>query len=1111
MKSKLVFSLTILFAVFFNICVNAQIKNINPDPNGEPWIVGGVPDIDQTVINKINSIPSLTLNPNVYQLTLPDSVDNSKEIFMRPIKGQTLGSCSQEAGVAYTYTYEINYLRNLPANGYGYKDNWYPSYYTWNFLNGGNGGGSWYFDGWDIIIQNGCPNVPTYESIADTSYLRWMSGYDKHIKAVKNKLNSYYHIDISSIEGLKTLKYWLYVHNDANHSKGGLACFSMYLGGITEYDALPDSTENAGRSIIADWVFSEEELHSMTFVGYNDSIKYDINMDSLYTNNLDINNDSVVDMQDWEIGALIIANSHGATWPTGNDMGYAFFPYRLLAKKNYYQGSQDSIVYPVVFKQVHVLQAEENNEPELVLKLKLEHHIRRYTKSFIGYANDANQCNSVEYDTVLSYFENGGLHPLHGIDSLPVEFTVDFGYFFGDEDFGKVFYDFEDWNASGYTVPGYLYEMSLVDYRWNDTLEIFCENADTVLPRLERSTFSINYDLLPHHDDKIDSNLLLYSDMISRFEPTVSNNATLTVSDISIDMYESTIKIEDGSSLIIKDSATIHAKKGDCKIIIDGDADFGENITFKADSAASLLIVINKEDLTYTINNCTFINSAVNSYSKAPVITNCNFQNSSLFLENGYESNDTANITNNTFSDAVDSTAIAIENFNAFTVENNEIDNCLQGISLSNCDRSISVNQNIINNIIRNCSDVGINTLNSYSNIHKNLVSGCGIGIKLHNKSCTYLSGVPNTQYIEEMNRVYNCDSYELYFSKNSFPWNFHFNMISDYDNCVIPGAACAPLLYFDTENTEMYAIKNAQYNCWGDGFNPSADLYPDTLIDHLPMYCPPASPEETAIVEVQYQTNLDLMVAGEYAQSKAGFMSIIEQNPGTKYAQSAMNELIDLEEYADNDYAALKTYYQTNTTIQSDPVLAPLASKLANECDIELENYTEAVTYFEGVIADPADIQDSIYAIIDLGYLYETIASGNKASIVGEMPQYKPKSVKQFNKYKYELLSMLPVAKEAQTGTRDFGSDMYSDFTIRPNPVKSTAMLCFTLIKDGSVCFEIHNAEGVLLESLSKGYHPTGQHEIPYNASKLKPGLYYCSLVLNGEVMKTRKMVVVR
>jgi len=71
-------------------------------------------------------------------------------------------------------------------------------------------------------------------------------------------------------------------------------------------------------------------------------------------------------------------------------------------------------------------------------------------------------------------------------------------------------------------------------------------------------------------------------------------------------------------------------------------------------------------------------------------------------------------------------------------------------------------------------------------------------------------------------------------------------------------------------------------------------------------------------------------------------------------------------------------------------------------------------------------------------------------------------------NKYKYELLSMLPVTKEAQTGTRDYRSYTYRDFTIRPNPVKSTAKLCFTLIKDGSVCFKIHLAFITLNETVN-------------------------------------------
>jgi hypothetical protein len=1079
-----------------------------PDTTTYSWLNGSSVNINYSLIDKFNSIPELVLDSNACLVTLPDSVDNSQNIYMRPIIVQSGESCGQAAGIAYTYTYEINYLRNLPANHYGYMDNQYPTHYTWNYLNNGTGGGSWYFDGWDIIKQNGCPNISSWGGLGG-SPVKWMTGYENYSYAMKNSIDSYFHIDVADTNGLKTLKHWLLNHNDINQNYGGLACFSMFTGGITEYDTLTSNSVNSGKSIIADWIYSTSDLHSLTIVGFNDSIKYDINNDGVFSNSIDLNGDSTVDMQDWEIGALKIADSHGAGHPRPIDMGYFYLPYRLLAKQVPMPTNPDSIVFPFFYKHAHVLKAKEEYMPEITVKLKISHYCRGFLTFLVGYGENASQTNYIECDTVLSYHENGGIHPIHGIDFDPIELVINYGHFFKDEDFGKVFFEIADRNfATSDTSIRYIHEYSVVDYRWGDTLEVMSNLIDLPIAYRDTTTISINYDLIPHHEDKIDSNLLLYSDMVSRFEPTVTNNATLTVSDISIDMYESTIKIEDGSSLIIKDNAVIHAKKGDCKIIIDGDADFGENITFKADSAASLLIVINKEDLTFTINNCEFINSAVNSFSKAPVITNCDFQNSSIYCKNNYGSNDTAIISYNKFADAVDSTAIAIEKFNAFTIENNEIDNCLQGISLSDCGRSSSTNQNIINNKISDCNGVGINTSNSFSNILKNLIEKCDIGIKLHNKSTTCLAGDTNTLYIENMNRVYNCDSYEVYFSKNSYPWYFHYNVISDYDNG--GNSVGDPMLYYDPENTEMSTIQDAEYNCWGDNFSPSADLYPDTLIDHLPMYCPPASPEETKAVETQYQTNLDLMAEEEYTQSKSGFMSIIEQNPGTKYAQSAMRELIDLEKYAGNDYTALKIYFQTNTTIQSDSILAPLASKLANDCDIELQNYTAAINYFEGVIQNPADIQDSIFAIINLGDLYENISTGNKASLVGKMPQYKPRSAKQFNKYKYDLLSLLPVKKESATGMNNYYSEKECDFKIHPNPAKEITSFEYALKRKGYVQIKIYATDGTQTQALHEGTQSKGTHKVTLNTSAMKPGLYYCSLVADGVVLETRKMMVI-
>ena len=1044
------------------------------------------------------SMTELELSPASSECPLPIYVDNSTlpTPYFPTVFLQQGESCSQASTISNCFTYEMNRLRNDTVGYWNIPDETlYYYFYTYNFLNDGTDTiGTSYSSGYNIVYENGIPNYGEYyhDSLFGMGRFKyWMSGYEKHLQGKANTIRELNKVTFTTeLDCLTNLKHWLSDHNEGEGYIGGVATIVPYFHDDSCVN-LPNSDE---KILVRLSHNTDPPGHALTVVGYNDTIGFDFNNDGYITDTIDINGDSVVNLLDCEIGALRVVNSWGTLW--GN-MGKAWFPYHFLAS-NFMQ--EDFAFF------CHVEDAE---LPDYELKVELTHEARGRINLGIGYASDAS-IDSIStysgYELMTAYNRQGGDSiPMRGVSDDPIELALNFGKVYKDVDFGKVFFKVHEFDHHDY-FDGEIAALSLIDYRWDETFEIFCEQEHVPIISLDHTILSIDYDLIPH-EDTINEPLTLFSDMVCRFKPVIEDS--LIIENISIDMYESTIHFTENSFLEIQDSAIIHAKKGDCKIIIDGGVDFGENITFKADSAASLLIVINKEDLTYTINNCKFINSAVNSFSKAPVITNCDFQNSSIYCKNNYGSNDTAIISYNKFADAVDSTAIAIEKFNAFTIENNEIDNCLQGISLSECGRSSSTNQNIINNNISDCNGVGINTSNSFSNILKNLIEKCDIGIKLHNKSTTCLAGDTNTLYIENMNRVYNCDSYEVYFSKNSYPWYFHYNVISDYDNG--GNSVGDPMLYYDPENTEMSTIQDAEYNCWGDNFSPSADLYPDTLIDHLPIYCPPASPEETKAVETQYQTNLDLMAEEEYTQSKSGFMSIIEQNPGTKYAQSAMRELIDLEKYAGNDYTALKTYYQTNTTIQSDSILAPLASKLANDCDIELQNYTAAITYFEDVIQNPADIQDSIFAIINLGDLYENISTSNKASLVGKMPQYKPRSAKQFNKYKYELLSMLPVTKEAQTGTRDYRSDTYRDFTIRPNPVNNIAMLCFTLIEDGSVCFEIHNAEGVLLQSISEGYHQTGQHEIQYNASKLKPGLYYCSLVVNGEVMETRKMVVVR
>lgn len=65
--------------------------NLNPDPNGPPWISGGVPLITSEIQQQIDAIPQMQRQSFIDP---PEMVDNSQLEFMPPIFNQEGNCCS---------------------------------------------------------------------------------------------------------------------------------------------------------------------------------------------------------------------------------------------------------------------------------------------------------------------------------------------------------------------------------------------------------------------------------------------------------------------------------------------------------------------------------------------------------------------------------------------------------------------------------------------------------------------------------------------------------------------------------------------------------------------------------------------------------------------------------------------------------------------------------------------------------------------------------------------------------------------------------------------------------------------------------------------------------
>lgn len=361
-------------------------------------------------LEDFKQLPKLTLPESAKTRTLPVEVDNANLQYFRPIFDQVALECGQASGVGYTFTYEINRMRDLPAN---IIENQYPTHFVYNWSGNGSGSASSFFDSWDIIKYAGTPNVLEYGgSLSYGGSARWINGYDVYYSAMHNRVWDFYSIDVTTEEGLLTLKHWIDNHLNGE-ATGGVG--NIYTSAIGAYNTLPPGTPHAGKHVILE--LPSYSNHALCVCGYSDSIRYDLNNDGQYTNDIDINNDGDVNLLDWEIGGVKLANSYYAS--SWGDAGFAYLLYSGLCRKMVPQGGPWN-------GEVHVIKAKENTEPQITYKVTLTHSSRNKVKVLAGVATTpgATEPEYIIDFPILSY--QGGDKYMQG-GSSETDKTLEFG------------------------------------------------------------------------------------------------------------------------------------------------------------------------------------------------------------------------------------------------------------------------------------------------------------------------------------------------------------------------------------------------------------------------------------------------------------------------------------------------------------------------------------------------------------------------------------------------------------------------------------------------------------------------------------------------------------
>lgn len=412
-----------------------------------------------------------------YQKNLQNSVDLTGSEHWPPIYQQTHWVCNQTAASYYMLSYETNLIKDLSSQ---VPENCFSVYFPWNF---GNGGSGWFGDNYVItmeMIKNfGVPKLSDCSIDISKDSSKWISGYDFYYNAMHNRIKDYYGIKVNTQAGILTLKSWIYNHGGGENF-GGTATFLANIaeGGATFFES---GTAEAGAYVITKC--GNDALHARTIVGFNDDVCYDYNGDGEYTNNLDINDDGVVDVRDWEKGGFKLAESFGPLWQGD---GYCWIMYKAMADE-YGDGG-------ILNNTVHVIIPKIDYQPLLTMKFEIKHPSRERIKIKVGISSDP---DAVTYEYLKEFplfnYQGGNKYMQGGMteNDKTLEAGLDITSlleYFNEESCAKIFLIVDEFDESG-AYDGWINSCSVIDYSGSTPIEYeglsnveLQSNSSTVIP-----------------------------------------------------------------------------------------------------------------------------------------------------------------------------------------------------------------------------------------------------------------------------------------------------------------------------------------------------------------------------------------------------------------------------------------------------------------------------------------------------------------------------------------------------------------------------------------------------------------------------------------------------
>jgi hypothetical protein len=218
-----------------------------------------------------------------------------------------------------------------------------------------------------------------------------------------------------------------------------------------------------------------------------------------------------------------------------------------------------------------------------------------------------------------------------------------------------------------------------------------------------------------------------------------------------------------------------------------------------------------------------------------------------------------------------------------------------------------------------------------------------------------------------------------------------------------------------------------------------------------------------------------------------------------------------------DSNYSSLKNYCDSLALNPGDSLLGKTAEWFSIKCNIENQDYQEAINSLDSILSNPGTYADSIFALVDLSEVFEEISdsTGLKSSLITQYPQVITNSHRQFISQRKQWIDLLLkskdsfVNKEVTPVTENIENKPCKINSIFPNPATEFLSVSYSVNIKGRIGISLITNVGKTVQNQDDGIRNPGEYSFIFSTMNYPDGIYFVVLSFDRSVIDTGKLVI--